>query len=83
MSEQRAYFEEKLSELSGFGRAESVAVLRAACGGRRKGYAQEGGAEISFAQEPEDRLVRPRRDAGLDARGNEGHQAQERRFPDP
>ena len=38
--------------------------------------------EISIQERPVDEMVRPRCHAALDARGDEGHEAQEGRLPD-
>ena len=47
-----------------------------------EGHAPQGDPEVPLEERLETPVVGPRRDAGLDARGDEGHQAQERRFPD-
>ena len=83
VSEQRAYFEAKLSELTGIGAPKRRG--RPPGGGgtaKKKGTRRKATPEVSFEEGPEALVVRPRRDAGLDARGDEGHQAQEGRFPD-
>ena len=80
VGEQRAYFEEKLSELSGFASAKASSVMRAI--GGRKGTRRKATPKYRSRKNPKILWSGPRRDAGLDARGNEGHQAEEGRFPD-
>ena len=82
VSEQRAYFEEKLSELSGFASAKASRVMRAS-GRQGKGTRRKATPKYRSRKNPKILWSGPRRHAGLDARGDEGHQAEEGRFPDP
>src|SRR5437660_441231 len=54
---------------------------RARCQGAYR-RASEAGAKVSVEERSETEVDRARHDAGLDARRNEGHQAQEGEHPD-
>ena len=79
VSEQRAYFEGQLSQLGGYVATRTSAVVKAVTPG--KGKASQGEAKISEQEKQVGKVVRPRHDPGLDARGDEGHQADQGRLP--
>ena len=68
-----------LSELDGIGNGK-IANGTATKG--RKGHPRESQAEVSEQEEQVPQIVRPWHDADLDARGDEGDEAEEGRFSD-
>ena len=80
VSEQRAYFEGQLSQLGGYVAKKASAAAKAVTPG--KGKRRKSEAKVSVEEKQVCKVDRARHDPGLDARGDEGHQAQEKRFPD-
>ena len=76
--EQRAYFEDQLSQLGGYVAKRDSAAVKAVT----PAQTCEGQAKVSKQEKQKPKVVRARRDPGLDARGDEGHKAQEGRLRD-
>ena len=74
--EQRAYFEDQLSQLDGFVAKRASAAVKAVTPRKRA----KAKPKISKQEKQRPEVVRARRDPGLDARGDEGHKAQEGRL---
>ena len=76
--EQRAYFEDQLSQLGGYVSKRDSAAVKAVTPGKRA----KAKPKYQSKKNNKPKVVRARRDPGLDARGDEGHKAQEGRFRD-
>ena len=79
VSEQRAYFEGELSQLGGYVAKKTSAAVKAVAPG--KGKQVKAKPRVSEQEKQIGKVVRPRHHPGLDARGDEGHQADQGRLP--
>ena len=82
VSEQRAYFEGQLAQLGGYVSKKATAAFKAVTPEWQDRQARESEAEISVQEGQVGEVVRSRHDARLDARRDEGHQADQGQLPD-
>ena len=80
VQQQREYLESQLAGLQVYASNKAGAAVRAVMRVPRTRQARAGQAEVSKQESQTPEVVRPRTDAGVDARGDEGYQAHEGRF---
>ena len=82
VQQQREILEGHLAELQGYVSSKAAGVVRTVMRVPRTGKRAKAAPKYQSKEESSDEVVGPRNDPGLDARGDEGHKAQEGRLPD-